>query len=64
MNIQGRIEALEARHRALEDRIFEEDHRPAPDAAELARLKGEKLKLRDELERLRRDAARPNGKAS
>lgn len=62
--MQGRIEALEARHRSLEDRIFEEDHRPAPDAAELARLKAEKLKLKDELERLRTDAGgKSNGKA-
>ncbi len=62
MNLHGRIEALEARHRSLEDRIFEEDHRPAPDAAELARLKGEKLKLKDELERLREQVEKPNGK--
>lgn len=54
MNLQGRIEALAARHAALEDRIFEEDHRPAPDTEALLRLKAEKLKLKDELERLRR----------
>jgi hypothetical protein len=53
MSMQGRIEALSARHRTLEERIFAEDHRPAPDAEELARLKSEKLRLRDELERLR-----------
>ncbi len=56
MNLQGRIEALEARHQALEDRIFEEDHRPAPNADELVRLKAEKLRLRDEIERLRSQA--------
>ena len=56
MNLQGRIEALAARHQALEDRIFDEDHRPAPDGAELARLKAEKLRLKDELERLRANA--------
>ncbi len=53
MNLQGRIEALSARHQVLERRIFDEDHRPAPDAATLARLKSEKLRLKDELERLR-----------
>ena len=68
MNMQGRSEALEARHRSLEDRIFEEDHRPAPDAAELAKLKGEKLKLKDELERLKgavpkEGARKPDGKS-
>ncbi len=53
MSMQGRIEALTARHRTLEKRIFNEDHRPAPDAEELARLKAEKLRLKDELERLK-----------
>ncbi len=62
MNLKGRIEALEARHRQLEDRIFVEDHRPAPDAAEVARLKAEKLRLRDELERLRTGAGASDGK--
>ena len=62
MNVQGRIEALAARHRSLEDRIFEEDHRPSPDAAELGRLKGEKLKLKDELERLKAQLGKPDGK--
>lgn len=56
MNLQGRIEALSARHRGLEDRIFDEDHRPAPDPDALARLKAEKLRLKDELERLKTGA--------
>ena len=60
LNLQGRIEALEARHRSLEERIFAEDHRPAPDTAELTRLKAEKLRLRDELERLRTGAGVAN----
>ena len=53
MNLQGRLEALTARHQTLEDRIFAEDHRPAPDPDALARLKAEKLKLRDEIEKLK-----------
>ena len=53
MNLQGRIEALAARHQTLEERIFTEDHRPAPDADALAKLKAEKLKLKDQIERLR-----------
>ena len=47
MSLQGRIEALTARHRDLEQRIFAEDHRPQPDMDQLARLKAEKLRLRD-----------------
>ncbi len=53
MNLQGRIEALAARHQSLEDRIFEEDHRPSPNADALARLKAEKLRLKDEMEKLK-----------
>ena len=53
LNLQGRIEALAARHQALEQRIFDEDHRPSPDPEALGRLKAEKLRLKDELERLR-----------
>jgi hypothetical protein len=52
MSLHARIESLKARHSALEDRLSEEDHRPQPDSDALARLKLEKLKLKDEMERL------------
>ena len=39
--------------RSLEARLREEDRRPRPDEAALLRLKREKLRLKDELERLR-----------
>jgi hypothetical protein len=52
-----RLRSLEHRHASLERLISEEDGRPRPDAMELARLKREKLRLKDELERLRRDEA-------
>ena len=51
-----RLKTLEERHAALERQIFEEDTRPRPDAAELSRLKLEKLRLKEEIERLRREA--------
>ncbi|GAA0570010.1 hypothetical protein GCM10009416_05710 [Craurococcus roseus] len=51
-----RLKTLEERHAALERQIVEEDTRPRPDAAELSRLKLEKLRLKEEIERLRRDA--------
>ena len=54
MSLQHRIESLKTRHQALEARIAEEDHRPRPNPDALTRLKGEKLKLKDELERLGR----------
>ncbi len=53
MSIQARIEALKVRHASLENRIADEDRRPRPDKEELGRMKLEKLRLKEELERLR-----------
>ncbi len=53
MSLQSRIESLKGRHAMLETRIIDEDHRPRPDAAALSRLKVEKLRLKEEMERLR-----------
>ncbi len=52
MSLQSRIESLKTRHASLEDRIFEEDHRPRPDSGALSKLKMEKLRLKDEMQRL------------
>ena len=43
------MSALEAKHAGLDARISEENHRPAPDMATLARLKKEKLKIKETL---------------
>jgi hypothetical protein len=56
MSLQSRIESLKDRHHVLEARILDEDHRPRPDAEALTRLKHQKLRLKDEMERL---SARP-----
>ncbi|MCK8787481.1 DUF465 domain-containing protein [Roseomonas sp. NAR14] len=53
MNHQPRLRALEERHIALESRITEEVTRPLPDPEALSRLKRDKLRLREEIERLR-----------
>ncbi len=53
MSLQSRIESLKGRHAALDSRIAEEDHRPQPNAQELSRMKVEKLRLKEEMERLR-----------
>lgn len=55
MSTQARIRSLEDRHGAIERRIFEEEVRPMPNSDELNRLKREKLRLKDEMERLRGD---------
>ena len=52
MSVQSRIEALKSRHASLETRISDEDHRPRPNPEALGRLKLEKLRLKEELERL------------
>ncbi len=52
MSLQGRIESLKQRHATLESQIAEEDHRPKPDDDALLRLKLEKLRLKEEMNRL------------
>ena len=59
MNLQSRIESLKTRHAGLESRIADEDHRPRPDTDALARLKLEKLRLKEEMERLRTPISAP-----
>lgn len=53
MNLQSHLEALKFRHTNLETRIAAEDQRPRPDENELSRMKVEKLRLKEEMERLR-----------
>jgi hypothetical protein len=53
MSLNTHLDALKERHASLESRISEEDHRPQPDAEALIRLKVEKLRLKEEMERLR-----------
>ena len=53
MNLQARLDALKERHAALETRILDEDQRPKPDSEALTRLKIEKLRVKEEMERLR-----------
>ena len=53
MNLQARLDALKERHAALETRIIDEDQRPRPDSEALTRLKVEKLRVKEEMERLR-----------
>ena len=49
-----RLRSLEDKHAVLERQIGAQGARPKPDDLELARLKREKLRLREEIERLRR----------
>ena len=49
MSLDERIEALKSRHQALEDAIKEEHNRPHPDDIEIASLKKQKLRIKDEI---------------
>ncbi len=57
MSLQSRIDSLKAKHADLQSRITDEDQRPRPDSDVLARWKIEKLRLKEELERLNGQAA-------
>ncbi|MBL8699976.1 MAG: YdcH family protein [Alphaproteobacteria bacterium] len=46
-----RIESLKVKHAKLEHLIDQEAHRPMPDDAQIAKLKREKLRLKDEIAR-------------
>ena len=53
MSMHARLDTLKDRHAALEERILDEDQRPRPDSDTLTRLKLEKLRVKEEMERLR-----------
>ena len=57
MSLQTRLDALKERHASLESRILDEDQRPRPDSEILTRLKIEKLRVKEEIERLREHGA-------
>lgn len=52
MSIAGHLDALKRKHGALEDQIAETMARPSPDQSSLTRLKREKLKLKEQIEKL------------
>ena len=43
------LSALKSRHANLDEKIANEERRPAPDMAALAHLKKQKLKLKEEM---------------
>ena len=53
MPFAPRLRSLEDRHAALESRLAAEAARPKPDETAVARLKREKLRLKEEIGRLR-----------
>ncbi len=54
MNIHERIDALKAKHAALDVAIQEETNRPLPDDNRIHDLKRQKLKIKDEMAQIDR----------
>lgn len=53
MHSEAHISALTRKHAALDEKIQNEECRPAPDSTILHELKKEKLVLKDEMTRLK-----------
>ena len=53
MNLKSHLDTLKVRHATLETKIAAEDRRPRPDDMQLTRMKVEKLRLKEEMERLK-----------
>jgi len=53
MELEGQIENLSVQHKRLEEIIAAELTQPGWDEARIAALKKQKLRIKDELERLR-----------
>jgi len=57
MSMQSHLAELEKRHQALEDEINDCLVHPATDDLMIVELKRRKLQVKDEIERLRKDAS-------
>ena len=53
MSLHSHLVSLQEKHASLEAKITAEDLRPQPDVATLSRLKLEKLRLKEEMERFK-----------
>lgn len=49
MSLDDKIDTLKTQHQALENAIEEQNNRPHPDDIEIASLKKQKLKIKDEI---------------
>ncbi len=61
---EARIAALQLKHQTLEGQIDAERSRPQPDASRLVELRWEKLRIKDELDRLQSQLKAPAGAMS
>ncbi|MDR3517014.1 MAG: YdcH family protein [Azospirillaceae bacterium] len=54
MSFAERLESLRTKHATLDSQLKLESQGPAPDCVVLSRLKREKLRLKDEMTRIKR----------
>ncbi|HKJ73672.1 MAG TPA: DUF465 domain-containing protein [Alphaproteobacteria bacterium] len=52
MTVQAHLESLSEQHSHLEQEITDEFHRPNPDSLKLTALKREKLRIKEEIDKL------------
>jgi hypothetical protein len=57
MALDAHLVELSEKHRALDRKIEEEQARPIADDLKIAELKRQKLRLKDEIERLKHDSS-------
>lgn len=60
MAIQARLETLEKKHGALEEELHSELNHPSSDDTTISDIKRRKLRLKDEMERLRGEMSETN----
>ena len=56
MSLEAHIRELEAKHQKLEDQIADMMNHPSVDDLEIRKLKLEKLHIKEEIERLRKQS--------
>lgn len=61
MSMPEHLDSLQSKHARLEQLIDDELHRPLPDGTAVVRLKKEKLRIKEELERLRQSGKNVTG---
>jgi hypothetical protein len=61
MAMSEHIDALAAKHARIEQSILEEENRPHPDDVVLADFKRQKLRIKDEIARLKAETDPQNG---
>jgi len=52
MSLEARANSLSQRHASIDRELEAETHRPMPDPAIITKLKREKLRIKDEINRL------------